>query len=558
MKRNIFLMAAVAVSIMLLGSCNSEVADDANANVATIDTTHCTTFVIKETPTTRVSITGHVPNGGAVVNWIPDDKLWLRTPADARIGSMGNNLTGVSAWAKFYFPAGYNDATYQVNYLGHTTRTDGRHVTIHPSQWQGVPNNTDHLQYVGDCAEGVAYRDANKAGVYNLTLRRLPAYLCIMPYCTNEMLRPGAKITKIVVRSDNAITGTFDVAASKFTAGINLGKQIENALNSGNGFSLENNAPNQALNAAYFVIIPGVHTLTIDYYYTSPQSSSYMMRKVMAARDYRANTMTDIYANIDFPSFDVKYYMWDAAEDQDLFVGREQKIGVQMINTITENDPRLSNYNAQEAQRSARFAPNLNQMAQYLSAGFYLDNTTEWTCPELPGGRAKGGYWFKKLSAIARDMGINEAAFKDNYYGTYYIKTLYTGQDQKQGPIDLRTANYGLGFGNMDTDKMPFNVGSSGYKESIPNINDYFFVPYIAGSKPLINNIYGGVNRDYYDIDATGHYQPSHAIIAYWLSTKNYYIDVDASFIYIKKYEKPAGSGFPSGYTPFFPVFKAQ
>ncbi|MBF1573026.1 MAG: hypothetical protein HXO23_08400, partial [Prevotella sp.] len=46
MKRNIFLMAAAAVSIMLLGSCSSEVADDANASAAKVDTTHCTTFVI--------------------------------------------------------------------------------------------------------------------------------------------------------------------------------------------------------------------------------------------------------------------------------------------------------------------------------------------------------------------------------------------------------------------------------------------------------------------------------------------------------------------------------
>ena len=415
MKRNIFLMAAVAVSIMLLGSCNSEVADDANASVAKIDTTHCTTFVIKETPTTRVSITGHVPNGGAVVNWIPDDKLWLRTPADARIGSMGNNLTGVSAWAKFYFPAGYNDATYQVNYLGHTTRTDGRHVTIHPSQWQGVPNNTDHLQYVGDCAEGVAYRDANKAGIYNLTLHHLPAYLCILPYCNNEVIRPGAKVTKIVVRSDNAITGTFDVAASKFAAGTNLGTQIENALNGGNGFSLENNVPNQALNAAYFVIMPGVHTLSIDYYYTTPQMFFPMkITKQVPTRNYLANTMTDIYANINMLSFSPKFYLWDAAEGQDLFVNRNQYDGAPADLPANNTDSRWYNESPiWAAQRSTNIAPNVNQMFWYL-ANSVIDKDTPWM---VDGKTGKGGLWIKKLSVIAQEHGVSIGDLANNYEG---------------------------------------------------------------------------------------------------------------------------------------------
>lgn len=415
MKRNIFLMAAAAVSIMLLGSCSSEVADDANASAAKVDTTHCTTFVINEAPTTRSSITGHVPEGGAVVNWIPEDKIWLRTPTDARIGSLGNNLTGVSAWAKFYFPAGYNDNTYQVNYCGHTTRTDGRYVTINPSQWQAVANNTDHLQYVGDCAEGTAYRDANKAGVYNLTLRRLPAYLCILPYCDNEAIRPGAKITKIVVRSDNAITGTFDVAASKFTAGTNLGTQIENGLNSGNGFSLENNAPNQALNAAYFVIVPGVHTLTIDYYYTSPQMVFPMkITKQVPTRNYLANTMTDIYANINMLSFNPKFYLWDAAEGQDLFVNRNQYNGVAIDLPANNTDSRWYNESSiWTAQRSTSIAPNVNQMFWYL-ANSAIDDDTPWM---VDGQTGKGGLWVKKLSVIAQEQGlsINDLANRFQY-----------------------------------------------------------------------------------------------------------------------------------------------
>lgn len=506
MKRNIFLMAAVAVSIMLLGSCNSEVADDANASVAKIDTTHCTTFVIKETPTTRVSITGHVPNDGAVVNWIPDDKLWLRTPADARIGSMGNNLTGISAWAKFYFPAGYNDATYQVNYLGHTTRTDGRHVTIHPSQWQGVPNNTDHLQYVGDCAEGVAYRDANKAGIYNLTLRHLPAYLCILPYCNNEVIRPGAKVTKIVVRSDNAITGTFDVAASKFAAGTNLGTQIENALNGGNGFSLENNVPNQALNAAYFVIMPGVHTLSIDYYYTSPQMALPMkFTKKMAARDYRANTMTDIYANLNAMNFGVKYYMWDAIDD--VYAGVPQYIGAPLDEPTSNADSRWYNElgGYQVAQHSAKSAPNIAQASWYTTVTTFIDRNTPWT---INGEQGYGGMWIKKLSAIAgqHHVSLDYMAVKDlngrnaaEYAASHGTGTIYSSISNAQIAK----------WEDQSTFVWQDEYGTK-YYESISN---YFFLPG-AGNFPWNGNTYRGAhywdNRGVYGGDRN---------CSYWLSS---------------------------------------
>lgn len=511
MKRNIFLMVAAAVSIMLLGSCNSEVADDANASVATIDTTHCTTFVIKETPTTRVSITGHVPNGGAVVNWIPDDKLWLRTPADARIGSMGNNLTGVSAWAKFYFPAGYNDATYQVNYLGHTTRTDGRHVTIHPSQWQGVPNNTDHLQYVGDCAEGVAYRDANKAGIYNLTLRHLPAYLCILPYCNNEVIRPGAKVTKIVVRSDNAITGTFDVAASKFAAGTNLGTQIENALNGGNGFSLENNVPNQALNAAYFVIMPGVHTLSIDYYYTSPQMSLPMrLTKRMAARDYRANTMTDIYANLNALNFGVKYYMWDAAED--VFAGVPQYIGAPLDIPTSNADSRWYNElgGYQVAQRSAKSAPNIAQASWYTTAVTFVDKYTQWT---INGETGVGGMWIKKLSAIAGQQHVTL-----DHMATYDLNSRNAAQYaatqiSPTGSIYSSMSNSQIVRWYDQSTFVWQDEYNTKYYESV---SDYFFLP-AAGDSPWKDNKYDGAG--YYFENSGAGVTGSNRYCYYWLSS---------------------------------------
>lgn len=465
MKKYIFSIAAFAAFSVLLSSCINDAGTDIQQKeIEKGDTAHYTAFVTQEATPTRVAITDHVPERGAVVKWQTDDKIWLYLSDTYRLGSSFNNVTTPSTRAKFYFEPGLGNASYKVNYCGHTTRTDGRYVTIHPLQWQGVANNTDHLQYVGDCAEGTANRTAS--GTYSVQMRRLPAYLCIMPYCTNELIRPGAKVTKIVVRSDNAITGTFDIAKYGLNMAYvsNPGYTIENGLNNGNGFSLENNAPNQALSAAYIVMAPGVHTLSIDYYYTSPQTPVQLkLTKNMAARNYLPNTITDIYANLDQLAYEPKFYMWDAREN--IAVDRYTPIDWPTINT----DLRWCNEQTGSATQSASTAPNINQIQWYLNSDIYFDSNTTWT---YQGIVHYGGIWLKKLSVQAAQRGEDVNNWRWSFQdGKNYIDEMAAGRQ----PYIQGSVSYG---GNAHSGMIQLGKPSSpqiGYKGD--NEAYYMFIP---------------------------------------------------------------------------------
>ncbi|MBF1586044.1 MAG: hypothetical protein HXO22_09920, partial [Prevotella sp.] len=178
MKRNIIQTISFAVAALFLTACGS---DDnlspSTTETGTIDKSKYTTFTsVNEGMTRSHYILNHSLNTGADIWWQPGDKLWLYLLDNLRIGSVTSNLTNVSSSAEFYFTYDFDQPHYKVNYLGNQNSTDGYFVTFGENQWQYPPNNTDHLQNVGDCAEGTATRVAQ--GQYNVTLHRLPAYLC--------------------------------------------------------------------------------------------------------------------------------------------------------------------------------------------------------------------------------------------------------------------------------------------------------------------------------------------------------------------------------------------
>ena len=216
-----------------------------------------------------------------------------------RIGSVTSNLTNVSASAEFYFTYDFDQPHYKVNYLGNQNSTDGYFVTFGENQWQYPPNNTDHLQNVG--AEGTATRVAQ--GQYNVTLHRLPAYLCIMPYCSDPDLRTGAILKGVTITADNALRGKFDVGRYGLfdrTHAENLGNNINMVLNGGNGFPVDNATEDQNRNAIFTVMLPGWHTLTLTFDFTSPKFPGQTLRavKTLDNIDYHPNTITDIVADV--------------------------------------------------------------------------------------------------------------------------------------------------------------------------------------------------------------------------------------------------------------------
>ena len=303
MKRSFSLIISFAVAALLLVACNSD--DNLpvdKTEVGKIDKSKYTTLTTVNDGMTRSHyIINHTLNNGADVWWQPGDKLWLYILDNLRIGSVTSNLTAVSSTAEFYFTYDFDQPQYKVNYLGNQNSADGYFVTFGEYQWQYPPNNTDHLQYNGDCAEGTATRIVQ--GQYTVRMHRLPAYLCIMPYCSDPDLRTGAILKSVTITADNALRGKFDVGRYGLfdrTHAQGLGNNINMVLNGGNGFSVDNATMDQAKNAVYVVMLPGWHNLTIEFYYTSPKfpGQTLCARKNIGNREYKANSMTDIVADI--------------------------------------------------------------------------------------------------------------------------------------------------------------------------------------------------------------------------------------------------------------------
>ena len=68
-------------------------------------------------------------------------------------------------------------------------------------------------------------------------------------------------------------------------------------------------------NAAYMVIAPGKHTLTIDYHIEDPVTKvKGIITKTLAANDFKANMVYDISANLTPKDYSANYYMWNALE----------------------------------------------------------------------------------------------------------------------------------------------------------------------------------------------------------------------------------------------------
>ncbi|WP_315255535.1 hypothetical protein [Segatella oulorum] len=303
MKRSFSLIISFAVAVLLFVACSSD--DNLpvdKTEVGKIDKSKYTTLTTVNDGMTRSHyIINHTLNNGADVWWQPGDKLWLYILDNLRIGSVTSNLTAVSSTAEFYFTYDFDQPQYKVNYLGNQNSADGYFVTFGEYQWQYPPNNTDHLQYNGDCAEGTATRIVQ--GQYTVRMHRLPAYLCIMPYCSDPDLRTGAILKSVTITADNALRGKFDVGRYGLfdrTHAQGLGNNINMVLNGGNGFSVDNATMDQAKNAVYVVMLPGWHNLTIEFYYTSPKfpGQTLCARKNIGNREYKANSMTDIVADI--------------------------------------------------------------------------------------------------------------------------------------------------------------------------------------------------------------------------------------------------------------------
>ena len=257
-----FLFIAVAVLTLGMTACSSEdiAQDKKNNNAGSPDIHGLTAFITGDTPVTRTSLDHTSVGGGATFFWETGDKIWVKN------GSMltqnkTDDISGKVASAKFYFEGSFPNNTYKVYYTGKNGAT-GDKVTIAAAQKQSQPNNTEHFGESGDC--GVA--DANKSGGrFNFELEHKAAYLCFLPRTTNPVFA-GCTLMKIEVIANNDIAGTYNFGDEglDMSSATSTSKKI--TLTCGNGFPLINTTTDFSTNAAYMVIAPGIHALTVKYW----------------------------------------------------------------------------------------------------------------------------------------------------------------------------------------------------------------------------------------------------------------------------------------------------
>lgn len=511
-----FLLIVVAVLTLGMTACSSEdiAQDKKNNNASSPDIHGLTAFITGDTPITRTSLDHTAVGGGAEFFWETGDKIWVKN------GSMltqnkTDDISGKVASAKFYFEGSFPNNTYKVYYTGKNGAT-GDKVTIAAVQKQSQPNNTEHFGESGDC--GVA--DANKSGGrFNFELEHKAAYLCFLPRTTNPVFA-GCTLMKIVVIANNDIAGTYNFGDGglDMSSATSTSKKI--TLTCGNGFPLTNTTTDFSTNAAYMVIAPGTHALTVKYWLK--ESSSGMegtVTKFISSRDYQANTITDLTANID-RNYSSEYYMWDAQNEYWAGVPNRPTVP----NEHNDNYPKDKNdanhrwYNEAAfptpASNKCADCPNANEIRWYAEKGDpHWDEEELWT---MFGKLHKGGMWFKKQKPIAEENSSITGG------DVAYLKT-----KAPDGTTDYRTATGVSIYKHNNLPKI--------YDSPLENPENYFYLP-----------ASGYYRNGVYDNTGFGNYWSSSPYLGSMThpgstAKSAYYMYFSRDYVYISDYERECG-----------------
>lgn len=449
-----FLSKLVVVILMIFTvACTNEEGVNNNPKENNKETTPDATFVggididTKAKSATRTSLDITYPGGFSVKYfWEKGDKIWT---ADGASGEA--QITTKSPTAHFKLTKGYSSSTVDVYYPGQNATTYNQ-VTIATAQMQSAPNNSAHLGKCGDCGTATAHKQPN--GTYKFNLDHKAAYLCLLPRTPNGLV--STYVQQIKVISDNNIAGTYTLTKSGLEGnGSSNTITLTTKTNAQSseffyGFPLNNPETSQSTNAAYIVIAPGTHALTIEYtLYDNKTNVKGIFTKEISSATYSANTVYPITANInpiDYPSN--VYYMWDAIVGNHYWKGFENyqpklnddnnenypkdkkdknKRWYNMVMgyrpSLSPSTPPVISY----AVRSCADCPNVNELLWYAQRGDPHWDITLWT---TMGHLYAGGMWFKKKDYIS---GYQSAVAPD---GVDYTKTL-TIADQSNRSISL-------------------------------------------------------------------------------------------------------------------------
>ena len=498
MKRNLFYMAAL--TLVLVG-CSENDTTEKKSEAEKNGTAFVGTIGIKtgENPLTRTSFDYDRAGRKLTYYWEPSDKIFLDDNNSAT-----TELTAKAARASFVFETGtYNAANYTVYYTG-KNGIAYNNVTIATTQTQTTPNSTEHIGASGDCGTGTATRNPNHT--YAFTLNHKSSYLCFLPRTTNAV-GTGWVLTSIKVTSDNNIAGNYTLSATGLSG---AGSSNTITLNT-TDFDITNSATDQDKNAAYMVIAPGTHALTVEYNVKNTVTGNTgTIKKTLASKAYDANTIYPVTAHL-FEDFSgTKYYLWDA--EQDMWFGKTAidyntgaYAGADCPQQFTPADanrwfnasaPILPGFTITfgygthffYATRSAKDCPNVFELAWYFDKGdIRWDGVTAFA---FRGAIFHGGAWIKKQQIIANENHIAPLSL---------LKSTYPGV--QNDPQSLVNPDGGI---SADGPRKPIGQGMP----SAADINKYFYVPALG---QYSTNVYSQTTSTLTNLGTSGYYTCSNA-----------------------------------------------
>lgn len=473
-------LSIVTMVTLLSVSCNNgldSVADEGSKeNTDAQLTSFSTGRTLKAPKVTRTSANNHQYLGGADFMWEAGDNILVKDDNNNWQTSVSSNITGTQASAKFRLGGTYHAGSgYDVRYVGNST--SAYTVTIATVQTQEYTNSMKHFGASGDCGTAMAVRVGDH---FEFMLDHKASYLCFLPRVTNEELGRNIFLTHIIVKSDDNIAGVYNLDRTHLY-GSGSSKEIRlNTIGAGalRGFPLNISTTNVGHNAAYMVIAPGTHNLTVEYHVKDPATNTEaVITKNLGSVTYEANKFYDIIANLTPQDYSGKYYMWDAAPGADYWKGHEatqsklpNQLGTGYATSAADErwcDPNeTSPLRPTTATRSAAACPNVNEIRWLVERGdAHWDAETPWS---TMGHLYKGGMWIKNRAAIAADNGTSSTAMKTSApngidYVNSTLNAYYPNTSVTQGkPANTSSYFYMPALGKYDSGCL-YDVGITGY-----------------------------------------------------------------------------------------------
>lgn len=428
MKTKYFFLAAMSV-IGFSACSNDNSLDSGNSNSGEGIVFAGTNAAVKRDMSgSRTSADYDRDNHTLTFYWEPNDKIFLNDNNSATTA-----ITAKQARAGFIFYSGnYTASTYDVYYTG-SNGTSYNTVNIATSQTQNAPNSTSHFGQAGDC--GTAQATRQTGGGYKFDLTHHSSYLCFLPRTTNAT-GTNWVMTQVKVTSDNNIAGTYTLSTSGLSG---TGSSNTITLNT-NNFDVTNSQTSQPTNAAFMVIAPGTHSLTVEYTVknTVSNETATITKTLTPNKSYNANTVYPVTAMLFTDYTAAKYYQWDAPQDMwygktpiDYVTGiynRSDLVTASDANRMSQETYTGVSYNyatdlgagvysstttLYQAKATSKNNPTIQEMVWFKDKGdAHWDDNVVWT---FRGKLYKGGMWIKKPGIIAAENGITEAAMKTTF-----------------------------------------------------------------------------------------------------------------------------------------------